>query len=132
MMKYVLLFLLSLGALTASGQSGMIDAPDRGVNEGEGPFSQLIIRGATLINGTGAPPIGPVDVVVENNRITRVVNVGYPGVPISESSRPQAVEGAREIEAAGMYLLPGFVDMHGHIGGRAQGTTPEYVFILRT
>ena len=31
----------------------------------EGPFEQLIIRGATLINGNGAPPIGPVDVVVE-------------------------------------------------------------------
>ena len=25
----------------------------------EGPFSQLIIRGVTLINGNGAPPIGP-------------------------------------------------------------------------
>ena len=31
----------------------------------EGPFEQLIIRGVTLINGNGAPPIGPVDVVVE-------------------------------------------------------------------
>ena len=28
----------------------------------EGPFSQLIIRGGTLINGNGAPPIGPVAV----------------------------------------------------------------------
>ena len=48
----------------------------------EGPFSQLIIRGATLINGTGAPPRGPVDIVIEKNRITQIKVVGYPGVPI--------------------------------------------------
>jgi len=108
----------------------MPDAPERASTEGEGPFSQLIIRGATLINGTGAPPIGPVDVVVEQNRIVEVKAVGYPGVPINESSRPKAQPGAKEIQAEGMYLLPGFVDMHGHIGGRAQGTTPEYVFKL--
>lgn len=29
-----------------------------------------------------------------------------------------------------MYLLPGFVDMHGHIGGQSQGTPAEYVFKL--
>ena len=39
---------------------------------GQGPFDQLIIRGATLINGNGAPPSGPVDVVVENNKIVRI------------------------------------------------------------
>ena len=48
----------------------------------QGPFDQLIIRGVTLINGTGAPPQGPVDVVVENNIITQVRVVGYPNVPI--------------------------------------------------
>ena len=35
---------------------------------GEGPFSQLIIRGVTLINGNGAPPTSPVDIVVENHK----------------------------------------------------------------
>ena len=29
-----------------------------------------------------------------------------------------------------MYILPGFIDMHGHIGGTAQGTPAEYVFKL--
>ena len=29
----------------------MIPAPDRGSDEGEGPFDRLIIRGATLIDG---------------------------------------------------------------------------------
>ena len=35
-------------------------APDR--HEGTGPFAKLIIRGATLIDGTGGPPRGPVDI----------------------------------------------------------------------
>ena len=48
-------------------------APER--FRGEGPFDQLIIRGATLINGNGAPPSGPVDIVIENNIIKSVRNV---------------------------------------------------------
>ncbi len=32
----------------------------------QGPYEQLIIRGATLINGDGSPPRGPVDIVIEN------------------------------------------------------------------
>ncbi|MDX1906364.1 MAG: amidohydrolase family protein [Bacteroidia bacterium] len=106
----------------------MPDAPARA--EGDGPYVQLIIRGVTLINGNGAPPIGPVDVVVENNRIRQVQVVGSPGAPIPAAARPRLKPGGREIQAEGMYLLPGFVDMHGHIGGLEQGTTPEYVFKL--
>jgi len=96
----------------------------------EGPFNQLIIRGATLINGNGAPPQGPVDIVIENNRITKVSVVGYPGVAIDADRRPALIKGGREIQAEGMYVLPGFVDMHGHIGGEAQGAGPDYVFKL--
>lgn len=96
----------------------------------EGPFKQLIIRGATLINGNGAPPQGPVDIVVENNRIKEVAVVGYPGVAIKPENRPKLIPGGRELDASGMYILPGFVDMHGHIGGVAQGAEPDYVFRL--
>ncbi len=100
------------------------------VKEGEGPYSQLIIRGVTLINGTGAPPIGPVDIVVEKNRIKQISTVGSPGVPIDPKRRPKLTDGGRELNCEGMYLLPGFIDMHGHIGGTEQGTPAEYVFKL--
>jgi imidazolonepropionase-like amidohydrolase len=96
----------------------------------EGPFDQLIIRGATLINGNGAPPQGPVDIVIEQNRIIKVQVVGYPGVAIDPERRPALRPGGKEINAEGMYVLPGFVDMHGHIGGKAQGAEPDYVFKL--
>jgi dihydroorotase-like cyclic amidohydrolase len=103
-------------------------APNRA--EGDGPYSQLIIRGVTLINGTGAPPIGPIDIVVEKNRIKQIAQVGYPGVPIDSARRPKLKAGGKEYDCTGMYLLPGLIDMHGHIGGRSQGTPAEYVFKL--
>ena len=100
------------------------------VKEGEGPFIQLIIRGVTLINGTGSPPIGPMDIVVEKNRIVQITNVGAPGMKINDDRRPKLKEGGKELNCEGMYILPGFIDMHGHIGGKEQGTPAEYVFKL--
>ncbi|MEB8329652.1 amidohydrolase family protein [Flavobacteriaceae bacterium KMM 6897] len=99
-------------------------------SKGQGPYSQLIIRGVTLINGNGAPPQGPIDIVVENNVITQIEVVGYPGVPLDDSKRPKLKAGGKELNCEGMYLLPGFIDMHGHIGGTAQGADYDYVFKL--
>lgn len=103
-------------------------APDRPAGEGDGPFERLIIRGVTVIDGTGAPPVGPMDIVVEGNRITEVRGVGSPGMAIQPNRRPQGA--TREIDASGMYVLPGFVDTHAHIGGAGQGTPSEYVYKL--
>ncbi|MDQ3282033.1 MAG: amidohydrolase family protein [Acidobacteriota bacterium] len=103
-------------------------APDRKPGEGEGPFKRLIIRGATVVDGSGAPPIGPMDIVIEGNRIVEVRSVGFPKVEIDPKRRPQ--DATREIDGSKMYVLPGFIDMHGHAGGEEQGTTAEYVFKL--
>jgi imidazolonepropionase-like amidohydrolase len=103
-------------------------APPRA--EGKGPFPRLILRGVTVIDGTGAPPMGPADVVIEKNRIVQIVSLGSPGMPIDPEDRPKAAAGDEEMDLSGMYALPGFVDMHGHIGGKEQGTTAEYVFKL--
>ncbi|MCR9134083.1 MAG: amidohydrolase family protein [bacterium] len=126
-MKKVLSALLVI-LLSVSVNAQMADAPPR--SDGEGPFDRLIIRGVHLIDGTGSPATGPVDIVVEGNKIAQIRTVGYPGLPINESRRPQADENTREIDASGMYLLPGFIDMHAHTGGNAQGTTPDYVYKL--
>lgn len=97
----------------------------------EGEYAnRTIIRGVTLINSTGAPPLGPVDIVIEKNKIAQIKQVGYPGVPIDQKNRPKLNEGDKELDCTGMYLMPGFIDMHGHIGGKQQGTPAEYVFKL--
>jgi len=103
-------------------------APNR--NAGEGPYTQLIIRGVTVINGTGAPALGPVDIVIENNRIVKMVTVGSEGSSINPARRPKLAANGKEIDATGMFALPGFIDMHTHIGGVEQGTPAEYVYKL--
>lgn len=128
MKKSLILLFLGLMAFPFAAIAQIMPAPDR--KEGEGPYNKLIIRGVTLIDGTGAPPIGPVDIVVEKNKITEVRVVGYPGLPIKEERRPQAGANDKVMDLEGHYLLPGFIDMHGHIGGTGQGTPAEYVFKL--
>ncbi len=119
------LSVLLLLVATAAAAAQNLPAPAR--HEGEGPFSRLILRGATLIDGTGAPPRGPVDIVVEGNRIVDVQSVGYPGVPTDERRRP-AANGGRELDLSGHYVLPGFVDLHGHLSGPE--TPAEYILKL--
>ncbi len=117
-------------ALAQEGDNfgGMTPAPDRRDDEGMGPYGRLIIRGVTLIDGTGAPPTGPVDVVVEGNRIAQVRGVGFPGLPINEDRRPSDAD--YEIDAEGMYLLPGFIDLHTHTGGAGKAPEAEYTYKL--
>ncbi|MHA7815127.1 MAG: amidohydrolase family protein [Pseudohaliea sp.] len=106
-------------------------APPR--DEGSGPYERLVIRGATVIDGTGAPPIGPADIVIEGDRITDVRLVGYPGLPIEDRRRPEG--GDRELDASGMYVLPGLIDSHAHISSSQQAaygeaSPAEYVYKL--
>lgn len=85
----------------------------RGVKNGE-RYERLVIRGAVLIDGNGTPPRGPVDVIVENNTIAAVT-------PARREADAYAGED-HVLDASGMYVLPGFIDMHGHLhhdrGGR--------------
>ena len=113
-------------ALPASAQ--MEPTTPRGADEGGGPYERLVIRGATILDGTGAPPQGPVDIVIENDRITEIRSVGYPGVPIIERRRPAA--GDRVIDWDGNWVLPGFVDMHAHTGGVPKAPQAEYTYKL--
>ena len=106
----------------------VVPAPDRG--EGDGPYSQLILRGVTVINGTGSPAFGPADVVIEGNRIVQVKSVGAPGAPIKAEDRPKLKAGGREMDLTGHYVMPGLIDLHGHIGGKEQGVPAEYVYKL--
>ncbi len=124
--------LLTLFAQPATVQAATTErtpsAPER--DRGEGPYKRLILRGGTYISGEGAPPVGPVDIVIEKDRITEITAVGNPGVPVLPEGRPKAFAGDQEMDVSGMYILPGFIDMHGHIGGSANGIPAEYVFKL--
>jgi hypothetical protein len=116
------------GAAAEPQQPKVAPAPPR--QEGDGPYSQLILRNATVINGTGAPAFGPADIVIEGNRIVQVMSVGSPGGVKEAPNRPKLAAGGREIDLRGHYVMPGLVDMHGHIGGEEQGVPATYVYKL--
>ena len=126
-MKNIILLICLLVSLNVLAEAGK-KAPDRQVSKG--PYNKIILRGGIIVNGEGAPARGPMDIVIENDRITRIVNVGNPGVPIISQNRPIAKKGDLEIDVQGQYILPGFIDMHGHIGGSADNIPAEYVFKL--
>ena len=115
-------------AAQEGGPARMERVADRQPGEGEGPFRRLVIRGVTLIDGSGAPPRGPVDIVIAGSRIESIRGAGTPGLPPDENREPRDFD--REIDATGMYVLPGFVDVHGHNGDPDKAPNASYGYRL--
>lgn len=90
--------------------------------------ADLVIRGATLVDGTGAPACRA-DVAVEDGRIVAVRRRGTVALPgfereptiaaRSSDDGPPIPRGRRDIDADGLLLTPGFVDIHTHYDGQA-------------
>ncbi len=81
------------------------------------PFQQIptagsgtvVLRAARIIDGTGAAPITNGVIVVTDDRI----------VAVGRESDVRIPSGARRIDFGDATLLPGFIDMHVHLIGRA-------------
>jgi imidazolonepropionase-like amidohydrolase len=83
-------------------------------HEGDGPYKKLVIRGATMIDGTGAPAKGPVDIVIKGDKIVQVKSFSFSHKG-QELNDEDLIQGADHvIDARGMYVTPGFIDMHTH------------------
>ena len=90
-------------------------------------MTDLLIRGADVIDGTGAPAVRA-DVAIDGGRIAW----------IGESGAGAGANADRVVDAGGLVLAPGFIDMHSHadftlpsypgaINSLAQGVTTEVV-----
>ena len=63
------------------------------------------IVGATLIDGTGGPPVDDAVIVIEGRRIAAV----------GRRDEIQVPDGARQIDATGRYVIPGLMDANVHL-----------------
>ena len=67
------------------------------------PAFDLVIRGGTVLDGTGAPAFTG-DVAVKGDAIAAVGEIA-------------ATQAARAVDARGLHVCPGFIDMHSHSDG---------------
>ena len=65
----------------------------------------LVLDGAQLIDGTGAPPILTARIVVSDGRITAIG-------PLASTPAP---DGAEHVDLSGRTIVPGLIDLHFHI-----------------
>ncbi len=77
----------------------------------------LVLRGGMLIDGTGAPLRGPVDLVIRGNRIHQIADAGTLALASGDS--------IRELDLRGFYILPGLIDLYAPISD-----PPEYAMKL--
>jgi len=64
------------------------------------PATNVVLRGATVFDGTGSPGV-KADVHLKGDRVTAVGALGK-------------IDGATVVDAAGLYVCPGFIDLHTH------------------
>lgn len=70
------------------------------------PGTVVVYRGATLFDGTGAPPRSGTTIVVDGPLIRAVVPDADPGA---------RVEGAEVVDLTGQFVTPGLIDAHQHL-----------------
>jgi len=76
----------------------------------------LLVRGGTLIDGTGSPPLSDAAVLINAGRIEQVG-------PRRSMPRPPDAE---VIDIAGMTLLPGLIDGHDHLASHGYGLAQRW------
>jgi imidazolonepropionase-like amidohydrolase len=77
----------------------------------------IVFRGATIIDGTGRPPMASASIVVTGDRIAAV------GPDASVAAPPDA----RVIDARGRTIYPGLADLHVHLQGGWDGERADYL-----
>ena len=99
-----------------------LPAQTRGIETGN-RYERLIIRNVVVIDGNGTPPAGPMDVIIEGNKISALRAARKPDAHKDES---------HVIDGTGSYLLPGLINIHAHIhDSRANIPLPfEYLYRL--
>jgi hypothetical protein len=97
-----------LKSIVCSGRaySTLLAAPLLALNMPASSAATFLIRGGTLIDGTGKAPIQDARILVEGNTIQKV----WSGEAAGQNIPP----GAQVIDAGGKFIIPGLIDSHVH------------------
>src|ERR1022692_3231185 len=76
------------------------------LGQGPGTTGVTVFEGARLITGNDGPPIENSAFIIQNGQFTQVGQRGKLRVPA----------GAAHVDLTGKTVMPGKVDLHGHIG----------------
>lgn len=104
----LLITALLVGAFAASAFAQAERRPVSGQR-----YQRIVIRNAMVVDGNGTPASGPKDIVIEGSRIREIVSFDPISALQGTARRPAA--GDVEIDATGKYVLPGLINLHGHI-----------------
>ena len=90
--------------VASAARDRMADLADRSRKQTGRSARAFAFVGATVIDGTGRPPIPSATVIISGGRI----------VAIGPSASVRIPSGTERIDAAGKYIIPGLWDMHAH------------------
>jgi hypothetical protein len=92
-------------------------------------YNRLVIRNAMIVDGSGKPASGLYDIVVENDTITQLAALDP--VAVKEGNAKRVAAGEVEIDAAGKYVLPGLINLHGHTQDERGGTPQPVEYCMK-
>ncbi len=90
---------------------------------------RMVVRGAMVVDGSGKPASGPYDIVIENDVITQIA--GFDPIAAREGRARRPDKGDVEIDATGKYVLPGLINLHGHVHDERGGTPMPVEYCMK-
>lgn len=99
-----------------------LQAQTRGIVSGE-RYDRLVIRNAIVVDGKGTPARGPLDIIIQKNRIHS----------IRSAARNEDVyeEEAHVLDGTGLTLLPGLINLHAHIHDSRAGHPLPFAYLYK-